>query len=113
MQPCPSIVPPWFLRNSLQRDALTKADPARRFRSGRHPAMIRRRRYSAEGLLPESCALAAQRVEIFRIEPALERRLAVQPLAVEHREPGGVAVAALDDLVLAERALVDGAVPQR
>src|SRR5262245_34716371 len=48
--------------------------------------------------------LAAGGVEIFRREPALESGLAGRPLAVEHREPGGVAVASLDDEVLAEHA---------
>ena len=44
-------------------------------------------------------------IEIVRREPALVRRLARRPLAVEHRKPGGVAVAALDDHVLAENPL--------
>src|SRR6185437_1867159 len=57
--------------------------------------------------------LPAVAVEIVRRQPALEVRLAYRPLAVEHGEPGVVAVAALGDDVLAERALVDEAVTQR
>src|SRR5262245_39650499 len=53
----------------------------------------------------ETRLLLAVRAEIVRRKPALEARLARAPLAVEHGEPGGVAVAALDDLMLAEHAL--------
>src|SRR6185437_4034727 len=49
--------------------------------------------------------LAALVIEIVRLEPVLERRLARRPFAVEHRKPGRVAVAALDDPVLAENSL--------
>src|SRR6266550_1558077 len=45
-------------------------------------------------------------IEVRRIKPALERSLAGGPLAVEDREPGGVAVLSLHDLVLAEQAFV-------
>src|SRR5690242_18692529 len=45
------------------------------------------------------------RVEVFGIEPALERLPARRPLAVEHREPSRVAVIAFDDHVLPEHAL--------
>ena len=44
-------------------------------------------------------------IEIVWREPALVGRLAGRPLAVEHRKPGCVAVAALDDHVLAENPL--------
>ena len=46
-------------------------------------------------------------------EPAFVSRLARRPFAVEHRKPGGVAIAALDDHVLAENALEREAEPLR
>ena len=52
-------------------------------------------------------------IEILRREPALERGLARGPLAVEHGEIGGVAVAALGDHVLAQDAFEHEAVAQR
>src|ERR1700726_4222567 len=61
----------------------------------------------------ETDFLPAFVVEILRRKPALEVELAHRPLAVEHGEPGVVAVAALGDHVLAERAFVDKAVAQR
>src|SRR5436853_7893914 len=57
--------------------------------------------------------LPACRVEIFRHKPALEGRLARRPFGIEHRVPGRVAVAALDDHVLAEEALEGEAETQR
>src|SRR5262245_8419243 len=57
-------------------------------------------------------ALPALRVEIIGAEPALERRLARRPFAVEHGKPRIVAVAPLGDQVLAERAFVDEAIAQ-
>ena len=45
-------------------------------------------------------------VEIGRVEPALEGRLERQPLAVEDREPAGIAVARFVDRRLVEHALV-------
>src|SRR5438067_956380 len=44
-------------------------------------------------------------VEIAGIEPAFERGLDARPFAVGDREPGGVAIAALDDISLAENPL--------
>src|SRR5580693_3088585 len=41
-------------------------------------------------------------IEIIRRKPALVGRLARRPLAVEHRKPSRVAIAALDDHVLPE-----------
>src|SRR5580692_3698799 len=61
----------------------------------------------------ETNCLQAFVVEILRREPALEVALAHRPLAVEHGEPGVIAVAALGNHVLAERAFVDKAVTQR
>src|SRR5581483_11855941 len=63
------------------------------------------------GMTPESiksaelALLPAFPIEILRREPALEGGLAGGPFAVEHGEPGGVAVAPLVDHVLAEDAL--------
>src|SRR5580692_6351748 len=57
--------------------------------------------------------LPAFAVEILRRKPALKVQLARRPLAVEHGEPGVIAVAALGNHVLAERAFVDKAVAQR
>ena len=54
----------------------------------------------------ETLHLPAVFIEIVRRKPALERGLARRPFAVEDRVPGGVAVAALHDLMLAEQALV-------
>src|SRR5580692_9742728 len=57
--------------------------------------------------------LPAFAVEIFRRKPTLKIALARRPLAVEHGEPGIIAVAALSDDVLAERSFVAEAVAQR
>src|SRR5579862_4701176 len=57
--------------------------------------------------------LPALAVEILRCQPALKIALAFRPFAVEHGIPGVVAVAALGNHVLAERAFVDKAVAQR
>ena len=54
--------------------------------------------------LRETHPLLSLRIEILRRKPALERRLAGRPFGIEHGKPGGVAVAALVDLVLAEHA---------
>src|SRR5208337_1387311 len=53
----------------------------------------------------QALLLPSLAIEVVAPEPALEGRLASRPFAVEHREPGGVAVAALDDHVLAENTL--------
>src|SRR5437764_15178523 len=63
--------------------------------------------------LAQAQLLAAGRIEVFRREPARERLLARGPFAVEHGEPGIVAVAPLGDDVLPERALVGEPVAQR
>src|SRR5579862_2057185 len=73
--------------------------------------------------MPASHLLAVQRreteflpafaVEILRRKPALEVALARRPLAVEHGEPGIIAVAAFGNHVLAERAFIDEAIAQR
>ena len=52
-------------------------------------------------------------VEVRRVEPGFPGRPQAGPVAVGHREPGGVAVAALDDQVLAEHALEGEAEPLR
>src|SRR5712675_884788 len=57
--------------------------------------------------------LPATRVEVLRRQPALERRLARRPLAIEHREESGVAVAALRDHVLAQHAFEGESIAQR
>src|SRR5580693_9286119 len=57
--------------------------------------------------------LPAFAIEILRRKPTLEIALACRPLAVEHGEPGIIAVAALGDDVLAERTFIDKAVAQR
>src|ERR1700733_1017460 len=44
-------------------------------------------------------------VEILRFEPAFASGFARGPFAGQHREPGGVAIAALDDHVIAENPL--------
>ena len=44
-------------------------------------------------------------VEVGGIEPCFKGLLAGRPFVVEHGEPGGVAVAAFDDHVLAENSL--------
>ena len=64
----------------------------------RHGAVLRHEIGKTDFLAPGG-------VEIVGREPALVSGLARRPLAVEHGEPGGVAVAALDDHVLAEDAL--------
>src|SRR5712675_2299690 len=56
--------------------------------------------------------LPAIRIEILRRQPALERRLARRPLAIEDREESGVAVAALRDHVLAQHALEGESIAQ-
>src|SRR5258708_32354779 len=56
--------------------------------------------------LPEAFALFAGSVEICGIEPRFESGFAGGPFAVEHGEPCGIAVLALDHHVLAEDALV-------
>src|SRR5580692_6895386 len=57
--------------------------------------------------------LPAFAFEVLRCKPALEIGFARRPFAVEHGEPGVIAVAALGDHVLAERAFVDETVAQR
>jgi len=52
----------------------------------------------------ETIQLPALGVEVFGGEPGLEGLFSCGPFGVEHAEPGGVAVAALDDHVLAEDA---------
>ena len=54
----------------------------------------------------ERLPLRAVGIEVGWIEPGFESGFARGPLAVEHGEPGGVAVAALDHHVLPEDALV-------
>src|SRR6516162_683667 len=54
----------------------------------------------------QALPLLARRIEICRVEPALECRLERWPFAVEDREPGGVAVATLVHRRLAEHAFV-------
>ena len=91
-------------------DDVARADADQRVREqagSAHPAGLTRRQARKALLLPPLG------VEIFAPEPALERRLARGPLAVEHRKPGGVAAAALDDHVLAEDALEGEAEPLR
>src|SRR5579872_619453 len=73
---------------------------------------------SSSRLLPvQSCEtdfLPAVVVEIFRRQPLFEIAFAFRPFAVEHREPGVVAVAAvLVDHVLAEGPLIDKAIAPR
>src|SRR5438094_4286640 len=51
-------------------------------------------------------ALLPVGVEIRRVEPALERLAQRRPFAIDHREPGGVPVAALGDHRLAEQPLI-------
>src|SRR5262249_44270500 len=63
--------------------------------------------------LAQAHPLPSLRVEILRREPALEGGLARRPFAIEHGEPGIVAVAALGDQMLSERALVNETVAQR
>src|SRR3569832_377024 len=63
--------------------------------------------------LAEALDLPALGVEILRIEPAFERRLARRPVAIEDREPGRVPVPPVADHVLAEDALELEAVAQR
>src|SRR5258708_3563998 len=58
-------------------------------------------------------ALVLFLVEILRRKPAFEGKLAAGPFAVEHGEPGGVAVAALDDHVLAKDAFEGESEPPR
>src|SRR5579864_2371148 len=58
----------------------------------------------------EAAALRPVGSEIGRIEPALEGGPQRRPLAVDDREPGGVAVVPFDHLSLAEEALVAEAV---
>src|SRR5258707_10058277 len=55
--------------------------------------------------LPELLLLRPIRVEILRRQPPFERGLPGRPLGFQHREPGGIAAAALDDHVVAENAL--------
>src|SRR5215467_8749367 len=54
--------------------------------------------------LPELFLLCPIRAEILRRQPPLECGLAGRPLGFQHREPGGIAAAALDDHVVAENA---------
>src|SRR5258708_6571708 len=61
----------------------------------------------------KTLALLAGGIEICRRQPRLIGRLDRRPLAIGHRKPRGVAVASLDDHVLAKRALVGEAEPQR
>jgi hypothetical protein len=61
----------------------------------------------------EPLALPAVGIEILRREPALECGFTFRPLGGEHREPGGIAAAPLDDHVVAEDALVAEAEAQR
>src|SRR5262249_52201804 len=63
--------------------------------------------------LAQAYPLPSLRIEILRREPALEGGFARRPFAIEHRKPGIVAVAALGDQMLPERALVNEAVAQR
>src|SRR5687767_1454661 len=53
----------------------------------------------------ESCALSARRIEIGRVQPALECGADRWQLAVDDREPRSVAIRALDHQVLAKHAL--------
>src|SRR5690242_3961588 len=57
-----------------------------------------------EGGSVEFPLLPAGFVKILRIEPGVESRFDGGPVAVDHGKPGRVAVAALDDHVLAEDA---------
>src|ERR1700677_3309917 len=52
----------------------------------------------------QALPLLCIRIEVGRVEPGFERAFAGGPLAVEHGEPGGVAVPVLDHHVLAEDA---------
>src|SRR5713101_2771415 len=61
----------------------------------------------------EGYFLAAVRIEIGNIQPAFESGLAFGPLGIEHRIPGGVTAATLDDHVLAEDPLESEPEPQR
>ncbi len=90
------------LVRALHEDARSASARVAR-RLGRRPPTPDRRSGAQVGQPP---ALAAVGVEVLRRQPALERAARGRPLAVEQREPRGVAVAALDDHVLAERALV-------
>src|SRR5262249_53383313 len=57
--------------------------------------------------------LRAIRVEILGSQPALERGFSGRPFVGQHREPGGVAAAALDDHVIAKNAFKGEAEAQR
>src|SRR5438552_10615752 len=57
--------------------------------------------------------LHAVGVEIIGLQPEFEIALAHWPLAIEHRKPRIVAIAALGDHVLAKGALVDETITQR
>src|ERR1700751_1658637 len=60
---------------------------------------------STKGLAcAQSPQLWAVLIEVGWIEPTLEGLLAGGPFMVEHGKPGGVAIAVLDDHVLAENA---------
>src|SRR5258708_9931617 len=52
--------------------------------------------------LPELLLLRSVRVEILWRQPPFERGLPGRPLGFQHREPSGIAAAALDDHVVAE-----------
>src|SRR5579862_807864 len=49
--------------------------------------------------------LAAPDIEVVRGKPLLEAGLSRRPFRIEHGEPRGIAISALDDHVLAENAL--------
>src|SRR5438067_4383000 len=64
------------------------------------------------GQARQAHALVALGVEIAGIEPPLEGGFDRRPLAVDNRKPGGVAIAALDDVRLPEQPLKAKAVPR-
>ena len=76
---------------------------------------------AAHAVLDAFCSFNAARLSFCRPSPSKfsgssqrsKLRFARRPFAVEHGKPGIVAIAALGDHVLAERAFVDEAVAQR
>lgn len=71
--------------------------------------MLRLERF-ANGL--EALDLVAGGVEIRSFEPTLEGLAEAGPLTIDHREPGGISIAAFDEHVLAEETFVGKAVAQ-
>ena len=77
----------------------------------RHAAKTALRLYPVQHI--QLRLLRAIRVEILGSQPAFERGLSRRPFGGQHREPGGVATAALDDHVIAKNAFKGEAEAQR